>query len=148
MHNKAKHYRARVRGIISTSPVHKQLSLILTLALTGCAAAPKITLTADSDLSQLKNLDHCNFNSQCRKISTGYTQCSHISGGGTDILLYSTLIGSKNITTLKELVEKQRLEEKAKDDAYWQSTDQLQECQPYFRLTPKPLCSSNRCVIK
>lgn len=124
-------------------------TFLLGMLLTGCSSKTIPLISEHSAVSELSGLDKCNFNFQCKRINIGFAFCSHIEGGGNDYLLYSTLIGKENIVRLKELVEKEIVEEKARYDEYWaNNTDQLQECQPGYRLLPSPVCSNKKCVIK
>jgi len=92
-------------------------------------------------LADLKGINTCNFNYQCKKLYTGFNPC----GAHTSYLTYSTLIGKDNLENLKKAVIKDRNEEK---ERYFAFTGGSYECQPSFRLWPDPVCSKNMCIMK
>jgi hypothetical protein len=128
-------------GVIITNSMTILRNALLCLLLSSCVARPSLQISESSNLAEIKVLDKCNFNFQCKKIHTGFNPC----GAHTGYLLYSTLIGGENIANLKLAVAKNRADEEAE---YWARNGDLYECQPAFTLWPNPVCSNNVCVIK
>lgn len=117
----------------------KAIFFISFLFLYGCVSSPNIVVHEYSKLSDLKDLNGCNFSFQCKKLYTGYNPC----GGHTGYITYSTLIGSQNVKNLKKAVLNDRLDQQEKYQKM-----KLIECQPSVTLWPDPVCQYSQCVMK